>query len=608
MPAFGRHRGPGSYVAGGGGGAGGGVDSVVAGYGIDVDSSDPANPIVTVDESELLELSNAAWTPVRLTTRAVLVPTGTYSGGGQTITGASNALLSVDGVNVVAGDRILVRHQADLGDNGIYVVTVAGDGSNPYVLTRTSDANVSADFYPNKTVRVIDGQQLADTEWFLDHTAIPTLDTTDLTFSKTPSTAMWKDPCRVATAAVLPQTPIYAAGLFQALSNAALVVDGVTMASGERILVKDQATATQNGIYKVISAGSAGSPWTAFRTADALTTADFKSGMVVRVSEGTVNAESEWMLSTDDPITLDSTNLTFNFIGVNVQTFTATGAGTWTKLTGAKRVFVQCWGAGGGGGGGETGDTPGGGGGGGCYVERWYTAAELAATEAVNVGVGGTLGAANAGDGGAGNSSTFGSSGSTLLTAFGGGGGAGNTATSAGGGGGGGTMGAGTSATTTGGAAGGNPSGGAAGASPAGFGGAGGGTGAGNAGAMGSYGGGGGGTSNATAATTGGAGGGSIWGGGGGGAGANGGTGGAGGAIGVASGSGGSGGSGAVAGATGGRCEGGGGSGTNSNTGQTGGNGGVAGGGGGGGGAGTTAGGAGGTGGRGEVIVTQYGG
>ena len=132
---------------------------------------------------------------------------------------------------------------------------------------------------------------------------------------------------------------------------------------------------------------------------------------------------------------------------VDVQVFTASGAGTWTKPTSftPKITRVMMWGAGGGGGAGSSVSThaavkmPGAGGGGGAFTTELFAAGDLAATVAVNVGAVGAAGAPGAagalgGDGGVGGNSTFG----TVLSAFGGGGGRGGAVTGIAGSGGGG--------------------------------------------------------------------------------------------------------------------------------------------------------------------------
>jgi hypothetical protein len=105
-----------------------------------------------------------------------------------------------------------------------------------------------------------------------------------------------KESVRVATtASVL---------LASALENGD-VIDGVTLATGNRVLVKNQGTASENGIYVVQATGAA------VRATDADTSAEVTSGMFTFVSEGTINADSGWVLSTNDTITLGTTGLTF---------------------------------------------------------------------------------------------------------------------------------------------------------------------------------------------------------------------------------------------------------------------------------------------------------
>jgi hypothetical protein len=82
------------------------------------------------------------------------------------------------------------------------------------------------------------------------------------------------------------------------------IIDGVTLVAGDRVLVKNQSTASTNGIYVV-----AASTWS--RSTDADTDAEVTSGMFTFVEEGTVNADSGWVLSTNNPIVVGSTSLTF---------------------------------------------------------------------------------------------------------------------------------------------------------------------------------------------------------------------------------------------------------------------------------------------------------
>ena len=87
-------------------------------------------------------------------------------------------------------------------------------------------------------------------------------------------------------------------------------VDGVNLATNDRILVTGQSIASQNGIYDVVTVGS-GSNGTWSRTNDANSTGEIDAGMIVMVTEGTIYADTQWKLITDNPITIGVTALTF---------------------------------------------------------------------------------------------------------------------------------------------------------------------------------------------------------------------------------------------------------------------------------------------------------
>jgi phage-related tail fiber protein len=116
-------------------------------------------------------------------------------------------------------------------------------------------------------------------------------------------------------------------------------VDGVALIAGDRILVKDQSTASGNGIY-VVAAGA----WT--RATDADVSAEVTAGMFTFVESGTVNADSGWVLTTDNPITLGTTNLTFTqFSGAGQVVagagLTKTGSSIDVGTASASRIVVN---------------------------------------------------------------------------------------------------------------------------------------------------------------------------------------------------------------------------------------------------------------------------
>jgi phage-related tail fiber protein len=89
-----------------------------------------------------------------------------------------------------------------------------------------------------------------------------------------------------------------------ALDGSVTSVDGVTLVDGNRVLVMNQTDATQNGIYVVSATG-----WT--RATDANTSTEIQPGMYTFVSEGTQNGNNGFVLTTDAPVVMDTTSLTF---------------------------------------------------------------------------------------------------------------------------------------------------------------------------------------------------------------------------------------------------------------------------------------------------------
>ena len=92
--------------------------------------------------------------------------------------------------------------------------------------------------------------------------------------------------------------------------GAPALVDGVTLVEDDRVLVTAQSTGTQNGLYIVSTVGT-GSNGTWVRTSDGNETGEIEAGMIVMVTEGTVYADTQWKLITDNPIIIGSTTLTF---------------------------------------------------------------------------------------------------------------------------------------------------------------------------------------------------------------------------------------------------------------------------------------------------------
>jgi len=96
--------------------------------------------------------------------------------------------------------------------------------------------------------------------------------------------------------------------------GAPATVDGVSLAKNNRVLVTGQSTGSENGIYKVTTVG-AGSNGTWARTTDSDATGDLNAGTIIMITEGTTYADVQFKLTTDDPITIGTTALTFTQVG-----------------------------------------------------------------------------------------------------------------------------------------------------------------------------------------------------------------------------------------------------------------------------------------------------
>ena len=86
------------------------------------------------------------------------------------------------------------------------------------------------------------------------------------------------------------------------------VLDGVTLVTGDRILVKNQVSASENGIYVATASGAASRSSDANGTVD---TGELKPGTFTFVEEGTVNSDKGFVVSTNGTITVGSTGITW---------------------------------------------------------------------------------------------------------------------------------------------------------------------------------------------------------------------------------------------------------------------------------------------------------
>ena len=139
-----------------------------------------------------------------------------------------------------------------------------------------------------------------------------------------PATAMNLTAAAVATTAALPNTPTWSAasGTLTASGAAAtLIVDGVSITSSStRVLVKNQGggSGASNGIFVLSTIGGTATTWVLTRTTDFDADAEIKRFSTVSATSGTVNAGTKWFLSNQEPITINTSNITWSALPTTV--------------------------------------------------------------------------------------------------------------------------------------------------------------------------------------------------------------------------------------------------------------------------------------------------
>lgn len=146
-------------------------------------SSDAATKAYVDSVKQALDIKDS----VRAATTANL--SATYSNGssgvGATLTADAAGALSLDGISLAQGDRVLVKDQTTTAENGIYTVTTVGDVSTAFVLTRATDADSSSEVTGGLFTFVEEGNIAADNAYVLTSiTGTATMGTSSLVFTQ----------------------------------------------------------------------------------------------------------------------------------------------------------------------------------------------------------------------------------------------------------------------------------------------------------------------------------------------------------------------------------------------------------------------------------------
>jgi len=283
------------------------------------------------------------------------VGTGTYTASGTTLTRTVTESSNSDAAINLSGSAVVFIGPA--AQDFSPTITLAGDASGSVTLTDLEDATLTvtvADDSHNHVIANVDGLQ-ADLDAKLDKSG-GTM-TGNLILNADPTAALgaatkeyvdtiaaagihYHDPVRVEQEGNL--TATYdngTAGVGATLTNsgtqAALVIDGVTMVLNDRVLVYEQTNAFENGIYTVTNVGSASTNWVLTRAtdADSYGASDpdaLGQGDAFFVQEGNAGAGELYVMNTEGTITFGTTGITFT----QIQATAVYSGGTDITLSG----------------------------------------------------------------------------------------------------------------------------------------------------------------------------------------------------------------------------------------------------------------------------------
>jgi hypothetical protein len=217
----------------------------------------------------------------------------------KTIDGNSNTLTVLNGQTTATASAnvstIVLRDSS--GDTAINQITLGADPSTAmHAVTKQYADNISAGIHAHEAVDAATTANLASTY----------------------------------TAGTADASGGYGVGaILTSSSNGALVLDSYSAIQNDRILVKNQSTHTQNGVYKVTTVGDAGTPWVITRANDADNSpaGELNQGDFVFVLNGTVNANMGFVMT--------STGTSTNPVGaIKIGTDNV----TYTQFTGASQI------------------------------------------------------------------------------------------------------------------------------------------------------------------------------------------------------------------------------------------------------------------------------
>lgn len=268
-----------------------------------------------------------------LATTGYVIRTGDGTATTRSIDGTSGRIVVTNGDGVSSNTNVDLDTVTNPGNGGTFVKIT----TDAYGRVSNSTAVVTADItalvdatYVNVTGDTMSGNLVMSSGATVTGLPAPTADTEAANKAYVDALTnglSWKQAVRVATTA---NAPGFVAGVITIPNNNATyfpttgepaVVDGVELVVGDRVLVKDQSTAAQNGIYVVTDAGVEGATDAVLTRAEDMNAAVEFDGAAVFVKEGTANESSGW--------TQTATVTTVNTSTVTFSQFTGGAVYTW---------------------------------------------------------------------------------------------------------------------------------------------------------------------------------------------------------------------------------------------------------------------------------------
>ena len=243
------------------------------------------------------------------------------SQGGTGANTADGALANLQGLNNVAGVGAIgeqVVYQGAALVSGVYRAEFKGikPTSTNYITVATDGSDIALGANPNNIFDGISGLRNANGARIANvGSPVNQNDVASKAYVDAQTTGLdLKASVAVATTANLATTNDNTAQTLTANSNGAIAIDGVTLSLNDRVLVKDQTTQTENGIYTATTLGDGSTAFVLTRAADFNTSAEADAGAHTYVEAGTANTGKSFVQTTRN-VTLDASNIVFSVFG-----------------------------------------------------------------------------------------------------------------------------------------------------------------------------------------------------------------------------------------------------------------------------------------------------